>query len=252
LTDLETLPRWFEKLADQQTAFYINSVPILPDADTFKADANELLGGTFSSFDTDASIPVTIIRLDVNAPTGYFPREVTLIINFRQMDSDLKEIVLATMNLNNFDSDSTNTAYNLTIQFVPLGYFALIDAFAFDGLVYSALFVIVGFFCLLVVWFFWFVHRMITRVKIPPALRIRTFLWLTMPQILIAICYVVPPVMCIILLLSWLVEPSSMNSLDILGPWGGTFDTIQLFVSDDMDNIYRPGRFATGLLTMVR
>ena len=86
------------------------------------------------------------VNRDPNAPAGYIPLSVSVDIDYQQVDTVTKRLVAVSVNLDDFapPPETGPIAYNLTVNLVPLDYFGLINAFAFNEAVYAVLYLGIG------------------------------------------------------------------------------------------------------------
>jgi len=162
-------PRWFDKNANEATAFYLSANPMTrevieqADPDFFQA-----------LIESDDSIPV-IVERDPNAPQGAIPRRVELQISYQQVTKRQKRIIAATISMDEFDEDLSNLGYSLTVTFNPLDYLGLVNAFAFSNTIYSVLYCIIGVLAVVVILVYWVLHRIFTRLKVPTRFMLQSF-----------------------------------------------------------------------------
>lgn len=106
----------------------------------------------------DSLIPVVVNREaageefpeGVDCSYGCFPREVTLLLQYYQINVREKKLIRAEMIYSSFDFNSNDTSYQFNFELEPLSYFYLIKYFAIEPGVYIALFTLIGIFCVFV------------------------------------------------------------------------------------------------------
>lgn len=171
LPNADVNPRWFEQTTG--TALY----HILREPATL---VDYLRGGAYyddldSSQGSDYFIPVTVDSSASAAVQGCstlcYPRSVTLDIAYYQTDRNLKRIIVAQLIYANYDLNSTDTSYTLSVNFHPLNYYDLIIQFAFDQEVYVGLFFVIGGIMTCVAFIFWAVVWITTLLESPPKFR---------------------------------------------------------------------------------
>lgn len=190
LDTTEATPRWFE-LGSSSTLFNLIRYPIdyfqYTGRENITVSKNDQGGGayvqTLAAITTDNFIPVTITR--TTASTGCslqcFPRTFTLTIQYYQVDAHFKRIIAATLGEKDFDRDTTNTAYELSLSYYALGFLDLILAFAFTTPIFVVIFIFVGFATLTITLIGWSISRATTLLQNPPTLRVMGMLALIVP-----------------------------------------------------------------------
>ena len=109
------------------------------------------------------------------------PRLLTFSISYYQLDVYQKKIITAGITADLFDSDTTNTAYQLDIDFHALDWLELILQFAFEIYIFMILFVALGGLTIAITAASWFTVRSTTTLQNPPELRISAMLALIVP-----------------------------------------------------------------------
>jgi len=168
--------RWFESTGD--TLFYITPEPQSPD-ELFAASA----ASTSTSIPPhdvgayDAAIASQNLKAVSFKPAGTYtpgtvPKTVTFGMTYFPYTAENKRIVSAAVDMDGYQSSSThNGQYTLNIQLTPLGWFQLLNAFAFDTLFYTVLFLGIGVISDFVLGMFWLGTRVFTRLRDPPSFK---------------------------------------------------------------------------------
>ncbi|ETK89593.1 hypothetical protein L915_06374, partial [Phytophthora nicotianae] len=182
LATADVTPRWFEQ--SKGTVLYY----LLREPGTL---ADYLRGGQYydeilDEYGSDYFIPVTVDNsaaqsLEGDCSTLCFPRTVTLNVAYYQLDSHVKRIIMATLVYDNYDRDSSNTAYTFSVNLHPLNYFQLVIQFAFEKQVFVGLFFVLGGMMTVGALIFWIVVRVTSHLQSPPRFRFWTVFALIAP-----------------------------------------------------------------------
>ncbi|KAF4746788.1 hypothetical protein FOZ62_016661, partial [Perkinsus olseni] len=114
---------------------------------------------------TDNLVGVTFVS---GEREGAYPRSVSLSIAYKQEGTEYKKIVEAGMEVNDFDDDFRRLDYNLTIEYKPMVWSELMNAFQLPLSVYCVLFALIGALAVVVTWLSWLVMRIgVKRVQSP-------------------------------------------------------------------------------------
>lgn len=157
------------------------------DADSFrdlaefkkKVNTNELVAAVVSQ--ASATTNENLLSLGV-------PKNVQLTIQYYQREKSVKRIIAIQVDLLDYteviDAEAPGARdYQLNINFHALGYYRLLNAFAFDVELYVVLFLAVALFYLFFSVLFWAIHRVFTRLSAPlPPFRFMSYVRLTSIQ----------------------------------------------------------------------
>ncbi|KAI9997230.1 hypothetical protein PInf_000666 [Phytophthora infestans] len=182
LATADVTPRWFEQSKGTVLYYFLREPGTLADY---------LQGGQYYSeildeYGSDYFIPVTVDNsaaqsLEGDCSTLCFPRTVTLDVAYYQLDSHVKRIIMATLIYDNYDRDSSNTAYTFSVNLHPLNYFQLVIQFAFEKQVFVGLFFVLGGMMTVGALIFWIVVRITSHLQSPPRFRFWTVFALIAP-----------------------------------------------------------------------
>jgi hypothetical protein len=191
----DSTPRWFE-LATDEPLFNLIRYPAdyyqytgrkgigLNPADAgggqYAYDLALISGDNFIAVSIDRSIGDLI----PGCSSLCFARAYTLTINYYQEDTFNKRIIIASLAGDQYDFNSDETSYTLSISYSALGYFDLIMNFAYPLDVFNVIFIFAGFITLILAWLGWIMNRIFTTLQNPPSLRISTMLPLIVPPAL--------------------------------------------------------------------
>ncbi|KAL3667963.1 hypothetical protein V7S43_006840 [Phytophthora oleae] len=172
LPTADVTPRWFEQSSGTVLYYLLREPATLADYLRGGGYYDEIL----DEFGSDYFIPVTVDSSASGALEGdcsslCFPRSVTLNIAYYQLDDHVKRIIMATIVYDNYDRDSTSTAYTFSVNLHPLNYFGLIIQFAFEKQVFVGLFVVLGSMMTVGALVFWIVVRITSYLQSPPRFR---------------------------------------------------------------------------------
>ncbi|EER11211.1 hypothetical protein Pmar_PMAR014510 [Perkinsus marinus ATCC 50983] len=113
---------------------------------------------------TDNLVGVTLASAERE---GMYPRSVAFSIAYMQEGTELKKIVEAGIELSDFDDDYRRLDYNLTIEYKPMVWSELMNAFQLPLSVYCVLFALIGAAAVVVTWLSWLVMRIgVKRVQV--------------------------------------------------------------------------------------
>eukprot|EP01029_Cantina_marsupialis_P013339 TRINITY_DN2955_c0_g4_i3.p1 TRINITY_DN2955_c0_g4~~TRINITY_DN2955_c0_g4_i3.p1 ORF type:complete len:2510 (+),score=474.52 TRINITY_DN2955_c0_g4_i3:87-7616(+) len=180
--------RWFEA-SDGSELFQIPRFPMTwSEYQEGGARVDEIL----ATQGLDTFIGVAVDRtaaMEVQGDCSYlcFPRSVNLEITYHQVNTREKKIVTATVAFDNFDRDSSNPSYELSVDFYALNWLELIINFAFEREVFIMLFIAIGFITVGVTLVFWTLNRLLTRLKNPPKFRFFTFMAIIAPAPIVGV-----------------------------------------------------------------
>ncbi|GLD93027.1 hypothetical protein PINS_up001619 [Pythium insidiosum] len=200
LPNADVTPRWFEQATG--TALF----SLLREPTTL---ANYFRGGAFydelyDSIGSDYFIPVNVnsdasSKLEGDCSNLCFPRKVTLDISYYQITDRLKRIIKVDLVFENYDRDSNNTAYTLSVDLHPLNYYGLIIQFAFERQVYIVLFIVLGCAMTVVAFVFWLTVRLTTLLESPPRMRFWSMFSLIGPPPTVGIVMGIAPVIAVVM-----------------------------------------------------
>ena len=168
------LPRWFEASGD--TLLYLTKEP-QPRERLFEASAvatDQSTPAKDMSFYAQAMIADGLMAVNfgpaVGSPAaGTVPKLVTLSLTYFPYSRRDKRLITADVTFDMYQSASTHDGtYTLAIELTPMGWFDLLNAFAFDTLFYTALFLAIGLLADLLLYVFWGFCRVFTRLRDPP------------------------------------------------------------------------------------
>lgn len=217
-------PRWFE--ADAGTSlFSIIRDPINYYQYTGRGDArNDADDGGGQKYiktikSSDTFIPVKVDRSDGDEIDGgcdilCYPRKMILDISYYQVDKNVKRIVSSTLFLENFDKNSSNSAYKLEVKFRPLDYKQLIVQFAYSRGIFVLLFIMIGVGTCIMAFLYWIVVRLTTQIESPPSIRFVGMLWLIFPQALFGVFVALVPITILTALILFVLKGFQAFSSD--------------------------------------
>jgi hypothetical protein len=108
---------------------------------------------------------------------GIIPTSVTFEILYYQRTEKDKRIIAATVTMDEYvNANGHDGSYTLTMTMSALGWFDLLNFFAFDFFFYFVLFVAIGLLAVLLVFAVWVVVRIFTLLKEPPRFRFLPYL----------------------------------------------------------------------------
>ena len=166
--------RWFESTGD--TLFYLTRTP-QPRDRLFEAS---VLATDQTTPPKDLSFYSTALAADGlkavsfapdsgSPAAGTVPKVATLALTYFPYTPRDKRIIEAGVAMSEYQAATTHDGtYTLAITLTPLGWFDLLNAFAFDTLFYSALFLGIGMLADALMWAFWGFCRAFTRLRDPP------------------------------------------------------------------------------------
>ena len=135
--------------------------------------------GTFvTAIATDLAIPVNFGPEEgVEVTRGIVPTDISLSISYFQTSPTDKRMILAKGEFSEYtNAKKHDGSYTLTISTTPLGWFELLNAFAFDEVFYVALFHALGLLSVGIVIGFWLIIRLFTTLKDPPRFKFLPYL----------------------------------------------------------------------------
>ncbi len=216
------------------------------------------------------------------------PQLVRIVIEYYQVSQETKRFVRATMSLMkkcttelplNYggNSDILNAmkrrnilpcevdiegnlkskGYTLEVQFVPLDWWALLNAFEFQPMLYMVMFVVIGVVAVSEGIILWFGSRITTRLRHPPPFHgISLFSTISRAPVLGLVLVTIPCLLSALWIWAWFAEngpfsspnvidqPSRINFEGIAGSW---LDTLGL--DEGRVQMYRNGRIGTCLFS---
>ncbi|KAF1783536.1 Immunoglobulin E-set [Phytophthora cactorum] len=182
LATADVTPRWFEQSIGTVLYYFLREPGTLADYLRGGQYYDEIL----DQYGSDYFIPLTVDNsaaqsLEGDCSTLCFPRTVTLNVAYYQLDSHVKRIIMATLVYDNYDRDSSNTAYTFSVNLNPLNYFQLVIQFAFEKQVFVGLFFVLGSMMTVGALIFWIVVRISSYLQSPPRFRFWTVFALIAP-----------------------------------------------------------------------
>jgi hypothetical protein len=188
--------RWFEQ-PTSTTLFEILRFPVnyqqytgrvYTDAPSQNDGGGATIIESFLTRSADNFIPVIYDRSASdsisNCSLNCFARKYTLEVTYYQVDKSVKRIIYATLIGSDYDFDTTNTQYELSVSYYALGWLDLVLNFAFDYQVNSFLNVVIGLTLLFFSGLIWLVNRIATHLKSPPEFRFLGIYVLFFPPII--------------------------------------------------------------------
>ena len=175
--------RWFE--VEGETLFYITQEASererLFEASVLANDQTtpEVNFGAFvTAIATDLAIPVNFGPAEgVEVTRGIVPTDISLSLSYFQTSPTDKRMVVAEGEFGDYtNAKKHDGSYTLTISTTPLGWFELLNAFAFDEVFYIALFHALGLLSVGIVVGFWLIIRLFTTLKDPPRFKFMPYL----------------------------------------------------------------------------
>ena len=110
---------------------------------------------------------------------GIIPTDISIDISYFQMSPKVKRMIVAEGTFDEYvNARKHDGSYLLTVTTTALGWFPLLNFFAFEVDLYVVLFHVLGFVSVIIVIAFWAVVRLTTTLKHPPRFRFRQYLGL--------------------------------------------------------------------------
>merc|ERR1711968_13549 len=116
-----------------------------------------------------------------------YPRAVSLEIEYWQLSDYEKTLLSITVVLDDWNKDPESLDYEFSFSMAPLGYVALIIAFAFSLDIFIILFCFVGLFSIGITALFYLNIRFTTRLETPPKFRLSSYITLIAPTACIGV-----------------------------------------------------------------
>ena len=160
--------RWYE-IKEKQTVFLVTRDPIT-SGKFFSRSGGLETGFVNAISDADDSLVKAEIKPQASSGT---PKNVKLKMLYYQMSKTQKRIVIATVELSNYEVVTTQdeATYTLNVEYRAMTFFELISNFQFSVFIYMLLFsmiTIVLFITIIIVWVF---KILIARRKKPPVIK---------------------------------------------------------------------------------
>jgi len=129
---------------------------------------------------------------------GLIPTTVDFEILYYQVSAKDKRIIAATVTMDNYVSSASHDgSYTLTMTTQALGWFDLLNYFAFDFLFYLVLFCAIGLLAVVLIFAVWLVVRIFTLLKDPPRFRFLPYIRIMIgPPLLGVTLGMLPFVLC--------------------------------------------------------
>eukprot|EP00164_Ancoracysta_twista_P001218 GFYU01001597.1.p1 GENE.GFYU01001597.1~~GFYU01001597.1.p1 ORF type:complete len:2276 (-),score=442.42 GFYU01001597.1:56-6250(-) len=242
-------PRWFEIVEPETELFWMSEEGVGPN--------NFEEGHTFfKGRGVGKMIPVVVDSESVIP--NKIPGEVNLKLSYYQVNPTLKRLVTAELS---FGAPPTwrvpadpipgqgppPEAYILNIEFEPLSYFDLVNTFSFGYGLFMILFCGVGILSMFAVNVFWVLHRIFTRLKHPPKLRLISYIRLNLPMALTGVALSSAPMILFVggirLILQEGDPDKPQDNPGAMDKYPGEYDTqLEKLTDDDIAN-FRTGRY---------
>jgi hypothetical protein len=185
------------------------------------------------------------------------PGNVKLTVQFFQVTKTKKQIIKIFVELDRFreitnETDIEQRTYSLDIEYRGLPWFECLNTFAFNDEVYLTLFILAGAATCVFAFVFWSFHRLMTRLRTPPAFRFRSYFALTVLPPTAGFIFAIVPLFFIILFLNifFLRNDLSLGFLTTenaeFGYLGDPYDSSDQEIWD----FVQQGRFAVALFTV--
>lgn len=203
-TEAAAKKRWYESEGD--TLFYLTREPESQDA-LFEASilANDQTEPPVdkakysSAIDAQKLIPVPFGPVEGFVLTaGLIPTTVDFEILYYQESTKDKRIIAATVTMDNYVSSASHDgSYTLNVVTKALGWFDLLNFFAFDVQFYLVLFCVIGLVAVVLIFAIWLVVRIFTLLKDPPRFRFLPYIRIMIgPPLLGVALGMIPFVLC--------------------------------------------------------
>jgi hypothetical protein len=238
------VPRWFEAGGDD--LFYLTREPQprerLFEATVLASDQTtptKDLSFYSQALDADGLMAVSFGPASGSPQPGSVPKTATLSMTYFPYSARDKRIISAAVELDGYQTASTHDGtYTLGIVLEPLGWFDLLNAFAFDTLFYSALFVAIGLLADLLMYAFWGFCRMFTRLRDPPRFKSWALLSLMVePQVTGLVLAMMP------FYVAELGVQQLMLRVEFLTTFPGNIDNLDVSLADEATVNGRVGLF---------
>ena len=177
-TEASAKKRWYE--AEGDTLFYLTaeaeSQEALFEASVLANDQTEPpinKDKYMADIAAQENIPVIFAPVEGFVLTaGLMPTKVEFEILYYQFTDSDKRIIAATVTMDEYVSATAHDGtYTLSVAVSALGWFDLLNFFAFDFLFYLALFFAIGMLAVVLIFAVWLVVRIFTLLKEPPRFR---------------------------------------------------------------------------------
>ena len=177
--------RWYE--VEGAALFYITETAESQDA-LFEASvlANDISVPEVDVSTYDAAVTAQVAIPVIFSPAegvevtrGIIPTEIAIDISYYQTSPMDKTMIVAEGTFDEYvNARKHDGTYLLTVSTTALGWFELLNFFAFPEVFYVVLFHVLGIISVLIVIAFWAVVRLTTTLKDPPRFRFRQYLGL--------------------------------------------------------------------------
>ena len=244
--------RWYEvegaplfyitQEAESQNALFEASVLAndisIPEVDVSKYDA---------AVTAQEAIPVIFSPAEgVEVMRGIIPTEISIDISYFQFSPKDKRMILAEGTFDEYvNARKHDGTYLLTVSTTALGWFDLLNAFAFEDVTYVVLFHLLGLLSVLIVVAFWAVIRLSTTLKDPPRFRFRQYLGLVTAAPSRGIILGMLPFMTGQYTISWL-----MTNFTFFTQFPMNIDNLGRDIDDSAIQMATAGRIALAFLTL--
>ena len=255
--------RWYES-KPESTLFFItpNAIP----NDSFTMQYDQING---------QPVPVTVSK-NFGGLKNVIPREVTLDLQYYQVDRYTKRLVSATVFFNSFcttlkpehfggdpatlnemnemdilpcnvdiNGNLKSRGYALRIALYPLDWFNLLNKFQFHGSLYFGYFTLSGFASIVIGFTVWSLNRATTKLRHPPTFHGRALLKLIAEPSVFGAGLAIVALTCCCVVTFLTINPSSLFWEEISGDWHSNSRP-----DDDTIRMIRKGRTGTLLLVL--
>jgi hypothetical protein len=204
LQRVQVLPRWYESASAGRTLFYLPADAV--DFEALSALEPEQLEALFLPQVASEQLVGVSVETDVTARPDAVPRKVTLRVDYHQATPTTKRIVAASLQLSEYDSNLDDTRYELRVEFAPLGFFGMVDRFAFPQALYLVFSIAACGSLVLATVALWTIHRLFTRLRFPPALRLFNYFSQIEPPLLFGYFLAIVPAFALVIFLRQIVD----------------------------------------------
>ena len=268
LSEPQECDDYYYDLAQESAAMANDNPDYTIDAETIRGSYSAMQRLTDASPDNAVSVSVdkeAASDMDRSCEDGCVPRSVTLEIRYYQITTRSKQLVTATVILDEFDFNTADTGYTFTFEMKPLDWIELIIEFQFDVEWFALFFAILGAATLTVAAIFYLVHRATTEVDLNK-FRFRYFDFLLVmaldPIMGMLVAQAPSQLLFYMMIMLTLYGPRAMPFSFWFGPNGAQspvfFDLIPVHYMDAADNKIDPtrreatraGRFGTALFVL--
>lgn len=179
------LIKWWQ-INDKMTLYYIPSLGVSSEDYFTNRDLQTNLFASLIDSNTDDEVPV--VFSSEHFVSGWYPRKVTLKLDYYQTSVTEKKLVKANVILSDFhECDELHPYYTLVVIFSAMDYLDLINAFQFGVSLYFFAFILFSLFTIAGIVIFWSFNKMISKRENPPILKFsQTVKIVIIPQIFVS------------------------------------------------------------------